>query len=176
MSCTMNGHAMSIGYGEAGTIAETLAIGRNYCHRHISQIPKLSREQLIRLGCVFPRATAPLPHRPKKEERIEPKRPITPEEVARILAGYDAGRSVTAIAMSVHRATSAVRRVLIEHGRDTLRFAGNPGPMRARIVELLHAGKPAEEIAKATGATLSYVRNVASNLRRASAAERKEAS
>lgn len=170
MSCTMNGHAMPIGYGEAGTIAETLAIGRNYCHRHISQIPKLSREQLIRLGCVFPRATAPIPHRPKKEERIEPKRPITPEEVARILAGYDAGRSVTAIAMSVHRATSAVRRVLIEHGRDPGRF-GNNSPMRLQVVALFHSGRSPREIAAATGATLGYVRNIAANLRRA----RKEA-
>ena len=170
MSCTMNGHHMAIGYGEAGTVSDTLDIGRNYCHRHLGRIPRLSREQMIRLGCVFPPKSPKLPDRPKKATHGERPRPITPDDVARILAGYEAGKSVTAIAISVHRATSAVRRVLIESGRDPGRF-GNRSPMRLQVVALFHSGKSPREIAAATGATLGYVRNIAANLRRA----RKEA-
>ena len=166
MSSTWNGAT----YREGASRWATMPAGPMRHSQPQNRIEPLTREQLIRLGCVFPRATAPLPHRPKKAERIEPKRPITPEEVARILAGYDAGRSVTAIAMSVHRATSAVRRVLIESGRDPGRF-GNNSPMRLQVVALFHSGQSPREIAAATGATLGYVRNIAANLRRA----RKEA-
>jgi len=174
MSSTWNGHHMAIGYGGAGTVSDTLAIGRNYCHRHLDRIPRLSRDQLIRLGCVFPPKSPKLPDRPKKATRGERPRPITPDDVARILAGYEAGKSVTAIAISVKRATSAVRRVLIGNGKDPSRFA-NRSPMRIRAVELLRAGKSPEEIAPEIGAALSYVRNIASNVRRAESVERKEA-
>lgn len=134
----------------------------------------MSREQLIRLGCVFPPKSPKLPDRPKKATHGERPRPITPDDVARILAGYEAGKSVTAIAISVKRATSAVRRVLIEKGKDPSRFA-NSSPMRIRAVELLRAGKSPVEIAPKIGAALSYVRNIASSVRRAESAERREA-
>ena len=134
------------------------------------RIEPLTREQLLALGCVFPPKSPKLPDRPKKATHGERPRPITPDDVARILAGYESGKSVTAIAISVKRATSAVRRVLIEKGKDPSRFA-NSSPMRIRAVELLRAGKSPEEIAPKIGAALSYVRNIAANLRRA----RKEA-
>jgi len=134
------------------------------------RIEPLTREQIAKLGGVYPPKSRPAPYRPRKLEKREQPKPITPDDVARILAGYEAGKSVTAIAISVKRATSAVRRVLIGNGKDPGRFA-NSSPMRIRAVELLRAGKSPEEIAAATGATLGYVRNIAANLRRA----RKEA-
>ena len=134
------------------------------------RIEPLTREQIAKLGGVYPPKSRPAPYRPRKLEKREQPKPITPDDVARILSGYEAGKSVTAIAISVKRATSAVRRVLIGNGKDPGRFA-NSSPMRIRAVELLRAGKSPEEIAPKIGAALSYVRNIAANLRRA----RKEA-
>ena len=134
------------------------------------RIEPLTREQIAKLGGIYPPKSRQAPYRPRKLEKREQPKPITEREVALMLAGYDAGRSVTAIAMSVHRATSAVRRVLVESGRDPGRF-GNSSPMRIQVVALFHSGKSPREIAAATGATLGYVRNIAANLRRA----RKEA-
>lgn len=173
MTCRMNGHHMGITYGEGGTVAETLSIGRSYCHKHLASIPKLSREQLLKLGCVFP---APSPKTPPhgKTGGARHTRPITEDDVARILAGYDKGRTVRAIAVAVKRAAPVVRKVLIAHGRDTHRFCGNPSPLRIRIVEMLSAGKSVREVHEETGAAFKYVQNIASNLRRASA-QRKEA-
>lgn len=137
------------------------------------RIEPLTREQIAKLGGVYPPKSRPAPYRPRKLEKRERPRPITTDDIARILAGYEAGKSVTAIAISVKRATSAVRRVLIEHGRDPGRF-GNSSPMRIRAVELLRAGKSPEEIAPKIGAALSYVRNIASNVRRVESVERRE--
>lgn len=170
---TMNGKSMCISYGEACGVSDTLAIGRNYCHKHLAAIPKLSCEQLLKLGCVFPGPSPKTPPHGKTAGTRHP-RPITEDDVARILAGYDQGRTVRAIAVAVKRAAPVVRKVLIAHGRDTHRFCGNPSPLRIRIIDMLIAGKSAREVHEATGAALKYVHNIASNLRRANG-QRKEA-
>lgn len=169
MSCTVNGHAMSIGYGEAGTVSDTLAIGRNYCHRHLGRIPTLTREQMVRLGCVFPSAPPKLPERPRKNGRYQARRAVSDNEVAMILAGHDAGKTMKEIADEIGRRAPVVRYVLLRHKRDTSRRPGAVNPLRVRVLALLGEGAHPADIATVTGAALGYVRNIASAARKEAA-------
>ena len=131
---------------------------------------RMTREEVMRAGGVFRSDVQKAPHDIRKGDGVRKRgtpRPITDDDVARILESFDRGRNMAEIAISIHRATSCVRAVLKAHGRDTHRNAGAPSPYRARIVAMLRAGKPCELIASETGAALGYVRNIASNLKRA---------
>lgn len=131
---------------------------------------RMTREEVMRAGGVF-RADAPkAPYHVRKGDGVRKRgtpRPMTDDDVARILASFDHGRNMAEIAISIHRATSVVRAVLKAHGRDTHRSAGVPSPYRARVVAMLRSGKPCDSVAAETGAALSYVRNIASNIKRA---------
>ena len=177
MSATMNGHAMSIGYGEGGTMSDTLAIGRNYCHNHLPNIPQLTREEIVRAGGIFP-PPAPLIAQPKKR-KVDPAerkvRPITDYDRARIVAGWadGKGKPLAVIGREIGRAAACVRRVLRQEGYDTSAHAGHPHPYRERVVEMIQAGATVAEVVAATGARREYVHNTASKMR--VAARQKEA-
>lgn len=170
MSGTMNGHSMSIGYGEPSSVGATMAIGARYCHKALDRVPHMTREEVMRAGGVFRAAAPKISDDIRKADGVRKRgtpRPMTDDDVARILASFDRGRNMAEIAISIHRATSVVRDVLKSHGRDTHRNAGKPTQYRARVVAMLRDGKPCEDIATETGAALGYVRNIASNLKRA---------
>lgn len=162
MTAKINGHHMPIGYGDPSHVAETLRIGERYCSAALGpRPPRFTREAIERLGGTFPKESPPIPHKPVKApgKRAAVRR-VTDYDVARILAGYDAGKTVAAIAESIGRATCVVRRILREHGKDTHRFCGNPSRLRPRVLELHAQGKGLAEIAAAAGCGERHVRNI----------------
>lgn len=128
----------------------------------------LTRADLIRLGLVFPAASPRLPHKIVKADGVrQHPRPITEAEVSAILKAFDGGKTPKMIAISVKRAAHVVRDVLKRNGRKLVRYCEQMNPMRPRIVAMLIAGKRPEQVAAETKCALSYVRNIASNLKRA---------
>lgn len=169
MSGTMNGHVMSISCGEPSSIRETAAIGRNYCHKHLPNIPQLTREEIVRAGGTFP-PPAPLIAQPKKR-KVDPAerkvRPITDYDRARIVAGWadGKGKPLAVIGREIGRAAACVRRVLRQEGYETSAHAGHPHPYRERVVEMIKAGATVAEVISATGARREYVHNTKSKMR-----------
>lgn len=169
MSDTMNGHAMSISYGEPSRIGDMLAVGERYCQRHLKEIPRLTREEVIRCGGVFP-PPAPLIAQPKKR-KVDPAerkvRPITSYDRARIVAGWadGKGKPLAVIGREIGRAAACVRRVLRQEGYETSAHAGHPHPYRERVVEMIKAGATVAEVVAATGARREYVHNTKSKMR-----------
>ena len=149
MSCTMNGNAMSIGYGDGGTVTDTLAIGRNYCHRHLGRIPTLTREQMVRLGCVFPapseaRQLTEADYRNKEGERY-PRRAITAQERAEVVALYAAGKDAKEIGKRLKRWPVVIRKILREAGIDLRARAAVS--KRSQALAMLAAGEQPHDVA-----------------------------
>ena len=145
----MNGHAMSIGYGEAGTASDTLAIGRNYCHRHLARIPQLSRAQMIRLGCVFPAQSEARPlteadYR-NKDGKTYPRRAITAQERAEVVALYAAGNDAKEIGKRLKRWPVVIRKILREAGIDLRARA--VVSKRSKALAMLAAGEQPHDVA-----------------------------
>jgi len=149
MTAKINGHHMPIAYGEAGTISDTLAIGRNYCHRHLGRIPALTREQMMRLGCVFPaesdaRQLTNADCRNKEGERY-PRRAITAQERAEVVALYSAGKDAKEIGKLLKRWPVVIRKILREAGID-LRARATVSK-RAKALAMLAAGEQPHDVA-----------------------------
>ena len=65
---TRNGKPGPISYGEQSGVSGILSIGANYCARHLRQVPRLTREEVKKLGGIFPPAAPPVKTgRPRKE-------------------------------------------------------------------------------------------------------------
>lgn len=171
MSCTMNGHAMSIGYGEAGTMSDTLAIGRNYCHRHLGRIPTLTREQMVRLGCVFPAQSqssklTDADYR-NKDGKTYPRRAITAQERAEVVALYSAGKDAKEIGKTLKRWPVIIRKILREAGIDLRARA--VVSKRSKALAMLAAGEQPHDVAWKLGIPRSTAITYKSEVRKEAA-------
>ncbi len=64
---THNRRMTCIAYGEPSSIRETLLVGSRYCSRHLKQVPRMTKAEVVRAGGVFPGPTSQRPvGRPKK--------------------------------------------------------------------------------------------------------------
>lgn len=149
MTAKINGHHMCIGYGEACTVSDTLAIGRNYCHRHLGRIPTLTREQMMRLGCVFPAQSqssklTDADYR-NKDGKSYPRRAITAQERAEVVSLYAAGNDAKEIGKLLKRWPVVIRKILREAGID-LRARATVSK-RAKALAMLAAGEQPHDVA-----------------------------
>lgn len=167
MTCKMNGHAMSIGYGDSSSIGATLNIGGRYLGRHLRQVPRLTRAEVERLGGLFPSAPAIIPDKPVKEPAKAPRwkqlgsgayRFVGAVERARIVELYRGGMAVNRIAEEVKRTPQCIRNTLRRAGEYTpdARY----GATRARILEAYKPGLSIAEIASQAKTIPSYVATV----------------
>lgn len=149
MSATMNGHAMSIGYGEASPVGSILSIGERYCQSHLPQIPRLTRQQMIRLGCVFPAQSEAVKlteadYR-NKDGKSYPRRAITAQERAEVVALYAAGNDANEIGKRLKRWPVVIRKILREAGIDLRARA--VVSKRAKALAMLAAGEQPHDVA-----------------------------
>lgn len=167
----MNRHHMSIGYGEAGTVSDTLSIGRNYCHRRLGRIPTLTREQMVRLGCVFPAQSqsSKLTEADfrNKDGKTYPRRAITQQERAEVVALYAAGKDAKEIGKRLKRWPVVIRKILREDGIDLRARA--VVSKRTKALAMLAAGEHPHDVAWKLGIPRSTAITYKSEVRKGAA-------
>ena len=162
-----NGKPMADGVGNCAM----LPAGPMRRSRVVSSNKPLTREQMVRLGCVFPVKSASRPitdadYR-NREGGHNPRREITAQERATAVAMYGSGKTAVEIGFAMKRWPVVIRKILREAGIDLQARA--VVSKRSKALAMLAAGERPCDVAWKLDMPLATAVTYRSEVRRTAA-------